>query len=147
MAALLADIFLWKEHMFVEVGIEVRLHQRIRDGCCPPHEVVYCPLGTIGIVNLQTVALCHDVVADGMQTVGSLTGQQCRRLLVTVDALSHEVIGAEVSYFQNRIRHDVCQCYKPTAVVRRTPGLVFPLVGKEDEKHDTAKQYRGYNNN
>ena len=46
-------------------------------GITPPaHEVVNGHLRTVGIVNLQTVALLFQLVADDAEAVGGLAGEQ-----------------------------------------------------------------------
>ena len=117
MAALLGYIALHKEHALVEVGIEVALHQRVRNITCPAHKVVDGLLWTVGIVNLQAVALFHDVVAHGTQAVCRPFRQQRCRLFVAVNALAYKVICSEIANLQNGIGHRIRQRHKLTCIV------------------------------
>ena len=118
-SALFGNIILSEEHRLVQVGIEVRLHQRVGHILGPAHEVVHGLLRTVGIVDFQPVALFHHVVADGAQAVGGHTGEQGDGGLVAVDAGAHEVVGAEVADFENGIGHGVRQIDKLAVVLRR----------------------------
>ena len=101
----------------MQVGIEIALHQRVYHSLRPSHEVVDTLLWPVGIVDFQAITLLAYVVADGPQTVGSSPCQQCRRLLVAVDALAYEVVGAVVANLQNGIRHGVGEHYKLARIV------------------------------
>ena len=132
MAAFLVDVFLFEEDAFVEVGIEIGLHLSGLQVGSPAHEVVDGFLRTVGIVDFQTVALSHDVVAHGSQGLCSLPGEQGRRLLVAVDALAHEVVRAEVTYLEDGIGNGIGQGDELAVVVGRGKdcgGITFALDG------------------
>ena len=92
----------------------------------------YGLLRAVGIIYLQSVALCLHVVADCLQRVGSRLGQKRNGLFVTVNALTCEVVGAEIAYFENDVRHHVRQRHKLAVVVSRADGnssvLLFAVV-------------------
>ena len=125
MTALQTDVLLGEEHALVEVGVEVGLHQRVVDVLSPAHKVVDALLRTVGIVDFQAIALLDNIVADGLQTVSSLTGEQSGGFLVAVDAASHKIVGAKVADFQNHVGHDVGKCHKLAGIVGRNDGGVL----------------------
>ena len=95
-------------------------------------------LRTVGIVNLQTVALLNDIVAHCFQTIGSLLGKQCRRFLIAVNTATHEVISTEVTDFQDDIGHHVSDGYKLTAIVSRTHyGILLTILGASEYTYTT----------
>jgi len=63
------------------------------------------PLGTVGVEDFQAVALCFDIIAHRLQRFGGPHGEQSGRLVIAVDAVSHEVIGRVITDFENDIRH------------------------------------------
>ena len=117
MTAFSHDILLIEEYTLVEVGIEVVLHQRIRDIGCPTYEVIHPFLRTISIINLQSVTLCLHIVAHSSKTLGSLSCNQCYRLLITIDTLAYKVICSVIAYLQNGIGNSFGQGYELTPVV------------------------------
>ena len=119
MAALLVDVFLLEEYALVEVGVEVGLHLRGLQVGGPSYEVVDALLRTVGIVDFQAVALLHHVVAHCPECLGGLPCEQGRGLLVAVDALSHEIVGAVVANLQDGIGHGVGQGDELAVVLRR----------------------------
>lgn len=98
--ALLGYVALHEEHRLVQLGVEVSLHKGIGNVSSPPHEVVHRLLWSVGIIYLQSVAHLFHLVANGAQTVSSCLGQQCRRALITVYALTHEVVGGVIANLQ-----------------------------------------------
>ena len=84
------------------------------------HKVVDTLLRAVGIVDLQAVALRHHVVTHLSQGLGSLLGQQGRRLLVAVDAGTYEIVRAEVAYLKDGIGHGISQGDKLAAVIGST---------------------------
>jgi len=85
----LVDVFLLEEHALVEVGIEIGLHQSVGHIGSPADEMVNSLLWTLGIKDLQTVALCFHLVAHGAQAVGCHLGEQCCGFKMAIDALAH----------------------------------------------------------
>ena len=137
MSALCHDILLIEEHTLVKVRIEIGPHQRVGDVGSPAHEVVDTTLWAVGIVDLQAVALADDIVTDSLQTVCCCFCQQCRRLQVAVDTGTHEVVGAKIADFQNRVGDDIRQGHELAAVLCRRclyPGFVTPIGGGDDDK-------------
>ena len=132
MSAFLSDVTLRKEHVLVEVGIEVGLHQRVGDVLCPAHEVVNALLRTIGIVDFQAIAQLDDIVAYGLQAIGSLAGDECRRLLVAINTFTHEVISTEISDFQYGIGHHVSNGHELAGIVGHTDYRAFLRVSGAD---------------
>ena len=143
MTTLQTDVVLRKEHALVKVGIEVGLHQRVGDVLGPAHEVVNALLRTIGIVDLQAIALCFDVIAHGFQTVSSLTGEQRCRFFITVDTSSHKIVRAEVTDFQNHIRYHVGNGYKLAGIVSRTDCRTLLRVRKTRHHRHAADKNGG----
>ena len=133
-AALGHDVLLVEEYTLVEVGIEVGLHQRVGDVLGPAHEVVNALLRTVGIVDFQAVALLSHVVAHLLQCCCGLLGKQGRGLLVAVDALAHEVVGAEVAYLQYGVGHGIGKGDELAAVVGGTEGSLVVAVGAACEQ-------------
>ena len=103
MAAALHDILQFEETAFVDVGVEVALHGGVVDVGGPADEVVDGALRTVGVVDFEAVALCHEVVADGAQAVGGFADHQGRGLEVAVDAGADEVVGAVVADFEDGV--------------------------------------------
>ena len=101
------------------MGVEIGLGERVDRVCCPAHEVVHSPLGTVGIIDLDAVAVLPEVIAHGTQAVGGLACHQRNGLQVAVDARSHKVVGAEVAYFEDSIGDDVGEGDKLARVKRR----------------------------
>ena len=139
MTALQTDVVLREEHALVEVGIEVVLHQRVSYVLRPAHEVVNTFLRTIGIVDFQPITQLNYVIAHGLQAVCSLTGKQCRRLLVAVNARSHEVVCAVVANLQDGIGHHVGEGYKLAGIVRRADCRVIVVAARG--QHRCAADY------
>ena len=79
--------------------------------------MVHGLLRTVGIVNLQTIALSHHIVAHGLEGLGRLLGKHRYRSLVTVNAGADEIIGAVVADFQDGIRHGIGKQDEVAAVV------------------------------
>ena len=98
--------------MLVEVGIEVRLHQRIVHICTPSHEMVNRTLWTVSIVDFQSVTQFLEVIAHGTKTIRRTTGKQCGGLFVAINAGAHEVVSAVIANFENGIRHCIRQIDK-----------------------------------
>ena len=116
-SAMPGNILLFEKHALVKVWVEILLHAGVGDIGGPAHEVVDAPLRTVGIVYLQSETERLDVVADGTQAIGGTARQQGGRLQIAVDAVTHEVVGAEVAYFQNGIGHGVSQVDKLALVL------------------------------
>ena len=131
MAAFFHDILLLEEDALVQVGVEVGLHPDIGHVRGPADKMVHAFLGPVGIVDLEPVTFGDDLVADGLQRLGGLAGQERRRLLVAVDAVSHEVVGPEIADFQDGVRHDIGDEDKVTAVFGRGDGFLFPAAGED----------------
>jgi len=106
-AAMGGDVVLDEEAVLALAGVEIAFHRCVIQVFAPAHEVVDSLLRTVGVVNLQAVALLHEVVTDGLEAVGSLAREKCRGLLVAVDAGTHKVIGAEVTDFEDDIGHHI----------------------------------------
>ena len=131
-AALLVDVFLFEEDAFVEVGIEIGLHLSGLQVGSPAHEVVDGFLRPVGVVDFQAVALRADVVAHGSQCLCCLLCEEGCRFLVAVDALSHEVVRAEVTYLEDGIGNGIGQGDELAVVVGRRKdcrGIAFALDG------------------
>ena len=107
MSAFLTDIFLGKKYVFLEVGIEIGFHAGIVEVGSPAHEVVNGHLWTISVVDFQAVAQLDDIVTNSAEAVGCLFGEQGSWFQIAVNAVAHEVVGAEVADFQNGIGHDI----------------------------------------
>ena len=58
----------------------------------PAHKMVYTHLRTVGIIDLQPIALRLHIVADGTEGLGCLFRQQGGGLQITVYACAHEII-------------------------------------------------------
>ena len=132
-ATLLHDVFQLEEATFVHVGVEVALHERVVDVGGPADEVVDGALRAVSVVDLEAVALGHDVVADGAQAVGGLAGEQGGGLLVAVDAGADEVVGAVVADFQDGVGHGVGEVDEVARVVWFRRGVVF-AAGRAEQR-------------
>ncbi len=69
--------------------------------------MIHSFLRTVGIIDFQALTLSLYIVAHSLQTVGSHPRQQCRRLQITVNAASYEIISAEIAYLKDGIGHDI----------------------------------------
>ena len=107
-AALFHDIFLFEQDALVKVRVEGLFHQGVSPVGGPADEVVHGPLRPVGIVDLEPVALAHDVVAHRLEAVCSLACQHRSRGEVSVDPLPYEVVGAEVPDLQDGVRDGFC---------------------------------------
>ena len=113
------DVLLLEEHALVEIGIKVGLHSRIGQIGGPADEVIHRFLGAIGVINFQTIALRHQVVAHHTQAVGSLTGDKGSGLHIAIDSTTNEIVGAIVANFKNGIGHRVGNVNKLATVIGR----------------------------
>ena len=84
-----------------------------------------CFLGTVGIIYLEPVALGHQIIADSPEAVCRLLGKQSGGGLVTVNPAAYKVVGAEISYLQYHIRHNLGDLHKIISSYRKT-GKLFP---------------------
>ena len=143
-SALLHDVFLLKQHALGQIGIEVGLHERIADICSPSYEVIDTPLRAVGIVDFQPIAHLLHVVADGTQAVGCLPGEQSGRLFITIDALPHKIIGAEIAYFKNGIGHCIGECNELAGIVgsRNRCGLAADGITDTKDSKSTEEESR-----
>ena len=120
MTALLHDIFLFEKHALVEIGIEGGFHQGVRTVRSPAHKMGNGLLRTVGVIYLDPVTQSLHIVADSLETVSSLPGQQGSGCFIAVDPTSNEVVGTEISYLQNHIRdhlgdlHEIVTAYGKT---------------------------------
>ena len=136
MTALRINVVLLEENTLVEVGIEIMLHQRIGHIRSPTYKMVHSLLGAVGIVNLQSVTQCHYIITHCLQAVGSYLGKQSRRFQVSVNPCSYEVIGSEITDFQNSIRHSICQGYELTGILREFGfGIFFLFLIVDTNSH------------
>ena len=132
MAAFLHYILLFEKDALVEIGIEVRLHPCVSDVCSPSDEVVHALLGTVCVINFQAVTLSDDIVADGFQGLCSLFREHRRRLFITVDAISYEIVGPIISYLQDGVRNGFREQDEGAGIFRRWDGrAVFLAAGDE----------------
>ena len=112
MAAFGHDVLLVEEDALVQIRIEVRLHAGVAHIGRPAHKMVHAALRTVGVVNLEPVALRFYIVTDRLQGLRSLLGEQRSRGLVPVNALTHKVIRAKIADFQNYVRHHIRHGHK-----------------------------------
>ena len=112
MPGFFGDVSPHEQEGFVDIRIEVRPHQGIREVLPPTDEMIHGTLRPVGVVNLQPVALLFDVIADRFQAVRRLTRQERRRLQIAINPLSYKVIGSEVPGFQDGIRHHIRDVHK-----------------------------------
>ena len=119
MSALVGDIYLWDEHVFLQVGVEIGFHLGIVLPADPLYEVIHSHLRAVGIEDFQPVAQFHHFLAHGLQTVRSLPGNQCDRFLIATDTLTHEVVGAEVADFQDGIGHHIGEVHEGAVILGR----------------------------
>ncbi len=118
-ATLGGDIFTVKDLFLGQAGIEVGLGNGVTLIQGPAHEVVHAALGTIGVIDLDAIAVTPEVVARGTQAVGSLTGHQRHGLLIAVDPCTHKVVGAEIADFEDGIGDDIGNVDKLARIHRR----------------------------
>ena len=111
-AGMLHEVTSGKEVGLVQIGVEIRLHPRVGGVFRPVHEVDDGALGTIGVVDFQTIAVRPDIVAYHLQRLGGLRREQCGRAFIAVDACSHEVVGGVVADFQKRVRDDLLEMHE-----------------------------------
>ena len=114
MAGFLSDIILLEKDGFVQVGVEIFLHPCVLDIGRPTDEMVHCHLRAIGVVNLQPVAHLDNVVADSLEAVGGSFCEKGGRLEISVDPVSHEIIGSVVTDLQDSVRHHVHDIHELT---------------------------------
>ena len=74
-------------------------------------------LGTVRIVDLQTVAHLTELVADFFQGQSGFDGQEGFRFFVSVDAVADEVVGGVVAYLQDGIRNHIRNGNKIRSVI------------------------------
>ncbi len=137
-AAFLIDVFLFEEYAFVKIGIEVCLHQRVRDVFRPAHKVVYTHLRTVGVIDLQPIALRLHIVADGTEGLGCLFRQQGGGLQITVHARAHEIIGAVIADLEDSVWHHIGDVCKLAAVISGRHCGLFLVVGTTVGRHYAA---------
>jgi len=97
MARMTCKIATMEEFGLGTLGIEILLHALIFKVATPSDEEIDSHLRTVGIEDLQTIALLHEVIADELEAICCLTSEIGHRTFVTRDTLAHEVVGREVA--------------------------------------------------
>ena len=125
MSRFLGDVSPLEEERLVHLGIEIRLHQRVRQILPPTYEMVDSTLRPVSVVDLEPVTPGLYVVADFLQRSGRFTGIKHHRLQIAVHPRSDEIVGSEVARFDDGIGHDIGEVDESAAVhfrsLLRTP--------------------------
>lgn len=95
------------------VGVKEVFHGGVGRVLCPAHKVVDGRLWPVGIVNLQSVTFCTQLVGCLSQCRSGLAGQYGHGSLVTVDARTNKIVIAVVTYVECQIGNGVCEVAKP----------------------------------
>ncbi len=91
------------------VGIEIFLHALVVEVAAPANKEIDGHLRTVGIEDLEQVALLLEVVAHELKAVGSLACQIGHGAFVAGDALAHEIIGSIITDLLDDVGADVGQ--------------------------------------
>ena len=125
MATAAGDIALVEQNCLVEIGVKILFHERVVEVFAPPHEMVNGALRAVSVENFEAVALLQQLIADGTQTIGGLTGEQCRGFKITIYARANEIIGAVIADFENGIGHHISNHHKTARIVGQLFGFLF----------------------
>ena len=137
--ALLGDIAEAEEVFLVDLRIEIGTHQRVVEVFAPADEMVDGTLGTVGVIDFDAVPLLDELVADSLQAVGGFLCHQGRGLLVTVNPGADEVVGTEITYLQNGIRHHVGDIHKTgRTLLDGSEDFLGPIAGN---RHQATNDY------
>ena len=80
-------------------------------------------LRTVGVPNLETVAVCLQFIVYRLERIGSLTCHQCQRTFVAVDTRTDEVVGTVIANLEDDIGYHFCHFYEVRTVINRFAGL------------------------
>ena len=101
---MLRNVSLREKDLLIQLGIEVFLHFCVVRIQRPVHEMGDSLLRAVRVKDLKAVALLHQLVADFPERRGGFLRQECQRLLVSVDPLSHKIIGGIIADLQDGVR-------------------------------------------
>ena len=140
MAALGSDIFAVKDLFLGQLRIEIGLGHGVGQVLRPAHEVVHATLRTVGIINLQAIAVTLQVIAGSPQAVGRHTRHQCHGLLISVNPRPHKVVGTVITYLKDRVGHHIGNAHKTAPIHRLVLHLGHVLgalaTGKQACRHE-----------
>lgn len=135
------DILPFEQFRLGHFGIEIGFHPGVIDILRPAHEVIHSALGAVGIVDLKSIALRHNVVAHRFEGFGGLAGEDGFRLLITGDAFAHEVVSGVVANFLDNVRDEIG--YDDEIIRHGFRGLRFGIVGGAGQDDEEGGAYGG----
>ncbi len=109
---LFGDVALREKERFVEIRIEILFHAGVGGVLRPVHKVDDGAFGAVCVIDLQAVAMYFDVIADGLQGLGGLDGEECGGLFIAVYAVADEIVSRVVANLQNRVRNHLGEMYE-----------------------------------
>ena len=126
------DIAFLEEYVLGLVRVKIRLHACVFQILRPPHKMADRHLRTIGVIDLQTVALRHHVVRHRLQSRRRFPRHQHAWRFVAVDPVADEIVGGIVANFQNHVGHGFRQFHEPGRIVG---GNALPRPGIRRASH------------
>ena len=108
-AGLMGDVTAVEEFGFWAVGVEIGLHALVIEVAAPANKEIDGHLRTVGIEDLEQVALLLEVIAHELEAVGSLACQIGHGAFVAGDALAHEIIGCIITDLLDDVGADIGQ--------------------------------------
>ena len=143
-AGVLGDVALGEQHILLQLRVEVFLHAHIVRIQGPVHEVGHGLLGAVGIVNLQAIALLHQVIAHRPQGSGGLLCQEGQGFLIAVNPVPHKVVGGVVADLQDGVGDRFTQQHEIRGVVRQADIVLLHQrrVPRQADDHQERHQQR-----
>ena len=86
------DIALIEKEALILERIKISLHASIVEILRPTNKIIDRLLRTVGIVNLEAIAVLHDVIGNVFERGGGFLGEERDGLSIAVNAVADEVV-------------------------------------------------------
>ena len=112
MGGLARDIASLEQLLLFQIRIKIWLHAQIQILNAPQNEMPHRPGRTVGVINLQPIALYIHLIGHSFERSGCFFCQKCNRLFITVYPLAHKIVGGVIADLLYNARNIIGQKHK-----------------------------------